>query len=50
MQQFIVILILAATAVFALRKVVRLFCHKDRGGCGCNCGCQHCHNCPHSCR
>ena len=43
MQIAIVILILAVTLFFAVRRIVRML--KGKGGGGCSCGCQ---NCPHS--
>ncbi|MBR1550171.1 MAG: FeoB-associated Cys-rich membrane protein [Bacteroidales bacterium] len=43
MQTLIVLLILAVTLFFAVRRIVRMLKGKGRGGC--SCGCQ---NCPHS--
>lgn len=43
MQIAIVILILAVTLFFVVRRIVRVL--KGKGGGGCSCGCQ---NCPHS--
>jgi len=43
MQFFLVILILAVTLFFVVRRIIRLT--KGKGGGGCSCGC---HNCPHN--